>query len=363
MATVPRPQGQFPRLLFVAVTLLPAALAVLSGGCRILAPGVSRIEPPALSAKQIAPREVLSLPWGTEPGQVSYHVLPNEGWLGPSTFAVHSDTVYVVDRLSQSVKVFDSAGLLAQTIPLPEEYSHHPYELEVAGQVLYLTYYDLDVQPSLARYGSGQWTDVNLADRIPGFEGWLHLALTSAGDVAVRRDSESGSENESAPHWAMLTEAGVLLGATSEQLMSPDPDELWPALGGPDFEAEIPDLASVNLILVDHRGKVIAYSPLSGGTPTNVVTLERDPSGLIFVTSYPLTGEVDRWTSYLTLFGPHLEPKGKWALSIPASYRPDIMGPSSDVGRIEVAANGRYYQMVYLIDRLVVLEWDPLGAP
>ncbi len=361
MATVPGPRGQSSRLLLVAGMLFPAALAVLAGGCRT--PGVPRIEPPALSARQIAPREVLCLPWGTEPGQVSFRALPNEGWLGPSTFAVHSDTVYVVDRLNQSVKVFDSAGLLVQTIPLPEEFSNHPYELEVAGQALYLAYYGLNVQPSLARYRSGQWTPVNLADPIPGFEGWLHLSLTTAGDVAVRRDSDSGSGNESAPHWALLTEAGVLLETTSGLLMSPDPDELWPALGGPDFKAPIPDLASVNLILVDHRGKVIAYSPLSGGTPTNVVTLERDPSGLSFVRSYPLTGEVDRCISYLTVFGPNLEPKGKWALSIPASYRPDIMGPSSDVGRTEVAANGRYYQMLYLTDRLVVLEWDPLGTP
>jgi hypothetical protein len=87
----------------------------------------------------------------------------------------------------------------------------------------------------------------------------------------------------------------------------------------------------------------------------------RDESRSVFMRTRTYYGELDRWTTYLTVLGPNLEQRARAALVLPERYRDSFVWPASDVGHTDVVADDKYYELLYQKDGIVVLEWDPLA--
>lgn len=315
----------------------------------------------SLDATVLEPRAVLSVNWGSGENQVAYKTVQADGWMGPSTFAVTGDLVYIVDRINREIKVFNHAGAIVNRISMPEEFCRHPDELEVIGDTLFLTYYDIDKPHALARYANGTWSTVDLSAMVPGFVGWFQLSRH--GDrLVIRRDIPPEDDHGNVPRWAVIDERGKLVLTRTALLSSPDEQDCEPHLLTPDTGRQSVAPPKQEIALVNPAGQIVKRGAIDGGAATNVITMLKDDARNVFVQTRTLSGELDRWTTYLTVYGPDLEIKARCALRLPAEYRDNFAWPSSDVGRTELVAQSKYYEMLYLKDRLVILEWNPLGT-
>ena len=164
------------------------------------------------AAPPLSPTVVLSIPWGSDVGQVGYRVLQEDGWQGPSTFAVTEDSIYIVDRLNSRLQVFGFDGQVRQVIPLVPDIAEHPYEIEVIGKAVYVAHYDIDQAPGISVLRNGSWHEVRLERLVSGFDGWLHLSRTQEGNLAVRRDVPPEEDTPGVPRWVILNAADALVG-------------------------------------------------------------------------------------------------------------------------------------------------------
>ncbi len=331
----------------------------LAGHVRIREP-ISRNTP--LVLPPIAPREVLRIPWGTTPEAVSYRTVQADGWKGPSTIAVAGGLVYVVDRVNCEIKVYGQDNKLVSVIALPSEYALHPDQLEVVGKSLYLTHYDIGQSMGLAIFRNGQWNDIDLEKSLPGFRGWLHLSSTIPGRLAIRRDVPPEEDKGEVARWAVLDESGGLVSSTVPMVASPHETSLEPQLITNEHGRQSIAPAGQEIALVNRAGNIVKRAPLESGTATIVITMLKDRTQDVFVRTRPLADKLDKWTTYLTVFGRNLEQRARVALVLPEKYRDSFVYPGSDIGRTEIVANDTYYELVYLKEGIVVLQWDPLAG-
>lgn len=343
------------RVWFIASTVVLVVLAVYIAAVSVIARSSQ------LNAVSISPREVLRIPWGTTSDTVAYRTVQADGWQGPSTIAVDKDSVYVVDRVNCEIKVCGKNGKIVDRIPLPAQYAKCPYQLEIVGNSLFLTHDDIGQPMGLAMYRNGQWSDVNLDKSIPGFSGWLHLSSTAFGRLNIRRDIPPEEDDGSIPRWAVLDESGTVISSTLPVFASPDDNFPEPQLITNETGRQSLAPAGQEIGLVNRAGKILKRAVIENGAATNVITMLKDRTQDVFVRTRTLTGELDRWTNYLTVYGPNLEVRARVALVLPDQYRDSFVFPSSDVGRTDIVANDKYYEMVYLKDGIVVLEWDPFA--
>lgn len=327
----------------MAVLALIAAAAGVSVAARTSRP----------TASVLTPQEALSVPRGSTPDTVAYRKIQADGWVGPSTFAVAGNLTYLVDRVNKEIKVYSQDGKIVSRITLPEAMSHHPEQVEVVGKTIYLTYH-VDTASMLAQYRDGEWKAIDLDNLVPGFRGWFHLSSPSPGRLAILRDIPPDEDEGDIPRWAVLDENAALVTTRLPLLSSPDDAHPEPHLVTPNSDHQ-------EIALVSSAGNIVKRVPVENGAPTNVITLMKDRTQDVFMRARPLTGEPDRWTTYLTVFGPNLEVKSRQALSLPEEYSSNFVFAASDVGRTEVVANDRYYDLIYLKDRMVIFEWNALG--
>lgn len=314
-----------------------------------------------LNAASISPREVLRIAWGTTSDTVAYRTVQADGWQGPSTIALDNDSMYVVDRVNCEIKVYGKNGEIADRIPLPEPYARHPDQLEVVGDSLFLTHYDTGQPMGLAVYRNGQWSDIDLTQSIAGFSGWMHLSSSTPGRLNVRRDVPP-EEDGNVARWAVLDESGAVISSTLPMFASPDDSNPEPQLITNESGRQSVAPGGQEIALVNRAGNILKRALIEKGAATNVITMLKDRTQNVFVRTRPLTGELDKWTTYLTVYGPNLAERARAALVLPEQYRGSFVYPSSDVGRTEIVANDKYYEMVYLKDGIAILEWDPLSS-
>lgn len=314
------------------------------------------------SALPIVPRELLSVPWGATPDTVSYRTVQADGWMGPSTIAIENDLVYIVDRINCEIKVYGQNGSITSRISLPEQYAKHPHQLEIVGESLYLTHYDTGHPMGLALFRDGQWSDIGLDESLPGFTGWLHLGTTGSGQLTIRRDVPPEEDTAHTARWAVLDKSGTLISSTVPMLASPDEINLEPHLITGQTGRQSIASGGQEIALVNRSSNIIKRAPIENNATTNVITMLKSKTQNIFVRARPLDSNLDKWTTYLTVFGPDLETRAHVTLSLPKKYRKSFVYPSSDVGKTEIVAGDKYYELIYLKNGIAILEWDPLAG-
>lgn len=339
------------RRLYQALLLCSVVIAVV----------VSSLAAQSSQSLVLVPREVLSVPWGGAPESVSY-AAAEVGWQGPSALDVEDGKAFVVDRLNKRVQVYALGGSLVETIDLPCAAAVDPYDICVTGNGLAIAFRDGDDSTGVAIYRGQEWRVESLAQMIPGYRGWLHLEGISRGRLAIGRDIPPDENDRGLPHWAILDEAGALSETRGSDLCSSDESATTVALLLPNGDRQLFCPPGQQLARVNSTGSVVSQVLVDGGDQSNVITLYTDKTQRTFMRSRPLSENLDRWSTYLTVFGPNLEIEGRWLMTLPEQYREEFVYPSLDTGRTEVVADGKYYEMLYMVNRMVVLEWDPLGA-